>query len=247
LTSVDAQKAIDEYRNTPAAARYFRAVLSRVIKWGIPRGYATFNPITNTEKIEGDGTYSPWPSWAFELFFEHARPDLHLPVFSGLFTGQRSVDVMKMRRPMQDAAEMPLVAQKTSDLIPVQIHSEYRAIIKASKADHVMLHVRADGEAWTLAGFKTAWQRQMNKNAFKRFRDERLVFHGLRKNAVNMLLEVGCSEAQVGAIVGMSPQMVAHYAKAVSKFRLARGAMKVLEEGWGAHRVAVLGTVKQAR
>ena len=41
--------------------------------------------------------------------------------------------------------------------------------------------------------------------------------------------EVGCTEDQVGAIVGMSPAMVRHYAKEVSKFRLARSAMELLE------------------
>jgi hypothetical protein len=66
------------------------------------------------------------------------------------------------------------------------------------------------------------------------FRDKRLVFHGLRKNAVNMLLEVGCTEEQVAAIVGMSAAMVHHYSKEVSKFRLARSAMKMLETGWAA-------------
>ena len=37
----------------------------------------------------------------------------------------------------------------------------------------------------------------------------------------------------VSAIVGMSEQMVNHYAKEVSKFRLARGAIQLLEAGWG--------------
>jgi hypothetical protein len=58
--------------------------------------------------------------------------------------------------------------------------------------------------------------------------EKRWTFHGLPKNAVFMLLEVGCTEDQVGAIVGMPPAMVQHYAKEVSKFRLARSAMKLL-------------------
>jgi len=34
----------------------------------------------------------------------------------------------------------------------------------------------------------------MDEESFKRFREERIVFHGLRKNAVINLLEVGCTE-----------------------------------------------------
>jgi hypothetical protein len=56
---------------------------------------------------------------------------------------------------------------------------------------------------------------------------------------------VGCSEDQVGAIVGMSSAMVRHYAKEVSKFRLARSAMQLLETGWESQRVHVLGAKKE--
>ena len=76
--------------------------------------------------------------------------------------------------------------------------------------------------------------------------EKRWTFHGLRKNAVNILLEVGCTEDQVGAIVGMSPAMVRHYSKEVSKFRLARSAMRLLETGWETQRVHVLGKKKEA-
>jgi hypothetical protein len=109
---------------SPSAGRVFRSVLSRVVSWGIPRGYSQTNPVENTETLEDAGTYDPWPPWAFELFMEFGRIDLHLPVFSALFTGQRISDIVKMRRPLGVAAEMPIVAQKTGEPIPVQIHSE---------------------------------------------------------------------------------------------------------------------------
>jgi hypothetical protein len=250
LEATEIQKILDKaYRHTPAAGRVFRSTLGRIISWGIPRGYRKDNPVEHTERIDSDGTYSPWPAEAFDLFFAEARVDLHLAVYSGLFTGQRKVDILKMLRPLAAAAEMPIVAQKTSDRVPVQIHSEYRAIINAAPVDkdkpQLQLHLRADGMPWTYEGFKTAWGRELDKKAMALFRQKRLVFHGLRKNAVNMLLEVGCTEEQVGAIVGMSAAMVHHYSREVSKFRLARGAMKILESGWSEQRVHVLGSAKK--
>jgi hypothetical protein len=161
-----------------------------------------------------------------------------------LFTGQRLSDVIDMRRPVENVTEMPLVAQKTGELVPVQIHSEYRGIIRAQKSDHEMLHLREDGNPWTYAGFKTAWQREMNRPEFAEFRKNRWVFHGTKKNAVNNLLEVGCSEARVAAIVNMSAAMVHHYSKKVSQFRLARAAMVQFEEGWEKLRPSVLGKLK---
>jgi hypothetical protein len=274
FSPVNAQAAIDAYKGRPGAARYFRAVLSRLISWGIPRGYSLTNPVDNTEKVAGGGTYSPWPDWAFELFFQYARIGLHLPVYSGLYTGQRSVDIFKMKWLKTTATEMPVVQQKTEVKAHVQIHSEYRQIIDAARPtddDKVVplhkalvepppLHLREDGVPWTQAGFETAWQRQMTFEAgedahgeereiaaaMNRLREHRIVFHGLRKNAVIMLLEVGCTEDEVGAIVGMSPAMVRHYAKEVRRHHLAVNAMKKLEIGWAQIRTNVLGSAKPA-
>lgn len=259
IEPVEIQGVLDKaFANTPAAGRVFRATMSRIISWGIARGYRKDNPVDHTERMDSDGTYSPWTPEAFEIFFTHARADLHLPVYSALFTGQRKVDVLKMTRPPATATQMPLVAQKTSDRVPVQIHSEYRRIIDAAptgentednKPPQLLLHLRADGSPWTYEGLKTAWGREMIKDAggakpLAIMQEKRWTFHGLRKNAVCMLLEVGCTEDQVGAIVGMSPAMVRHYAKEVSKFRLARSAMKLLEAGWSMQRVHVLGEAK---
>jgi hypothetical protein len=56
------------------------------------------------------------------------------------------------------------------------------------------------------------------------------VFHGLRKNAVNKLLEAGCTRAEMSAIVAMSEQMVRHYSRDVNKRRLAISRMRKLGE-----------------
>lgn len=255
LQATDIQKVLDKaFRETPAAGRVFRSTLSRIIGWGIPRGYRKDNPVDHTEKAKDSTPYTPWPPEAFDLWFEHARVDMHLPVYSGLFTGQRKETVLNMQRPTSNANSIQVYAQKIKSWIPTQIHSEYRQIIDAHPVDpdkpQLKLHLMASGEPWTYEGWKTAWQRELEKEVngkkpLAKFTEKRWVFHGLRKNAVIMLLEVGCTEDQVSAIVGMSPAMVRHYAKEVSKFRLARSAMKLLEDGWKEQRVHVFGALKK--
>lgn len=260
LIPVGAQEAIDDYAQAPDSGRYFRAVLQRLVAYGIPRGYASANVVEHTEKPSHDPQpYKPWPTWALELFLTHARVGLHLPVYSALYTGQRKVDVLAMMRPRNDAKAIELVARKTGAQVYVPIHSEYRQVIAAARADHVSLHLREDGDAWTYHGFTTAWQRELSTSltpaeaeaatpaqreftaAMARLREAGMVFHGLRKNAVNMLLEVGCTEAQVSALVEMSEQMVRHYARDVDKRRLAVEAMKKLEDGWSEARLRLFG------
>jgi predicted transcriptional regulator len=49
--------------------------------------------------------------------------------------------------------------------------------------------------------------------------------HGLRKNAVNTLIEAGCTVGEVSAITGQTLAMVEHYAKQRNNLKLAKRAM----------------------
>jgi hypothetical protein len=51
----------------------------------------------------------------------------------------------------------------------------------------------------------------------------------LRKNAVNALLEAGCTPAEVQGITDQSIPMIAHYAKGVNKLKLGRAAVVKLD------------------
>jgi hypothetical protein len=69
---------------------------------------------------------------------------------------------------------------------------------------------------------------------FATFRQRKLVFHGLRKSSVVMLLECGCTDAEVAAITGQSREMIEHYALMVNQRKLARSAILKWESGNGA-------------
>ncbi len=234
LTTVDAQEAIDSMSETPAAANQFRAYLSRLMAWGIPRGFCRLNPVSHTEKIPGGEPWTPWPDWAFETLFNNAPLNLQMIAVSAFFTGQRQGDILRMKRPLEGEKTIEVRAQKTKRTVWIPLHTEYRKWIERAPASSVQLHVGARGLPFRSAdGFRTEWQKLMRRNEFARFRKERIVFHGLRKNAVINLLEVGCTENQVGAICNMSPQMVQHYGREVSLRSLARDAMELMESRWG--------------
>ena len=73
----------------------------------------------------------------------------------------------------------------------------------------------------------------MNRPTFVSFRERTLVFHGLRKSAVVMLLEAGCTDAEVAAITGQSRDMVAHYSLMVNQKKLAAAAILKWEKSNG--------------
>lgn len=53
---------------------------------------------------------------------------------------------------------------------------------------------------------------------------------GLRKSAVVMMLEAGCSEAETASVTGQTLAMVAHYGKQVNQSHLAAAAILKWEE-----------------
>lgn len=234
MTTVDAQEAIDSFGETPAKANQFRAFLSRLMAWGVPRGYCQSNVVEKTEKIPGGEPWVPWPNWAFETLLEHAPFHMQMIAVSAFFTGQRQGDVLAMIKPKAGENVICVRAQKTKNSVWIPIHSEYRKWIeRVPKTDSLLLHAGARSAHYKTAdGFRTEWQKLMAREPFRRFRDERIVFHGLRKNAVINLLEVGCTENQVGSICNMSAQMVQHYGREVSSRALARDAMKLMEARW---------------
>ena len=72
----------------------------------------------------------------------------------------------------------------------------------------------------------------MNKKEFKSFRDNRIVFHGLRKNAVGCLAEAGASDTEISVVVGMSLQMVAHYSRDAKLKNIAQNCYQRIKEDW---------------
>jgi len=146
-----------------------------------------------------------------------------------------------MPRPRLSEGAIAVRAQKTKRIVWIPIHEEYRRWIEAApKGDTVQLHIGQRGKPYTPDGFRTELGRLFDRPEFSKFREEKLVFHGLRKNAVINLLEAGCTEAQVGAIVNMSEQMVRHYGREVNVRSLARDGMRLLESRWHELRPASL-------
>jgi hypothetical protein len=76
---------------------------------------------------------------------------------------------------------------------------EHRALAKIlAGVPRRSIHIATNshGAPWTQDGFRTSWGRLLERLELP----GRLVFHGLRKSAVVMLLEAGCTTAEVAAV-----------------------------------------------
>ena len=220
-------------QKSPSVANNLVRYLSAMISWGIPRRWHTNNPCNHVKKLKiGDG-YSPWTRREIAHFRKHARTDLWHAVALALYSGQRQGDVLEMRRSDIVDGVLRVKQNKTGKLQYVPMHADLRAIIAEMPRNSVYLLTNSNGQPWSVDGFKTAWQREMDRRIFAPLRRRRRTFHGLRKSSVVFLLEAGCSDGEVCSVTGQSRQMLEHYSREVNQLKLARAAVLKWERADG--------------
>lgn len=208
-----------------AAANNLLRYLSSLLAWSIPRGWTGYNPCLGVKKLKAGGAYVPWSWEAICLFREVARAELWQAAGLALYSGQRQGDVLKMRWSDIREGQIAVEQGKTGKKLWVPMHAELKRLMAEIPVKGTVILSHDRGAEWTADGFRTAWNRQMGDAKLAVLRKERCVFHGLRKSAVVMLLEAGCTDAEVSAITGQSRDMVVHYAKQVNQRRLAASAI----------------------
>lgn len=220
-------KLRDRFADKPATANNVLRVLSAVLSWGVLRKFLTANPCLGARglKLKGGAPYDPWPWAMIELLRQAAPARLWHVAAVALYTGQRQGDVLAMRWSDIEADQIHVEQSKTGKRLWVAVHKDLRAILECLPRTGEFLLRNDHGEPWTESAFKSAWRRLLHDERLSEIKSKRLVFHGLRKSAVVMLLEAGCTDAEVAAITGQSREMVEHYARAVNQRRLAAAAI----------------------
>ena len=231
-------KPLEQYRSRPTAANLLVAALSSMISWGVPEGWRGDNPAQSVRGLKGGDGYAAWPMRYVEFYQKHGKPHLWWVVATALYTGQRQGDVLSMLKSDVQDGRIQVTQAKTGERLWVPMHRDLVAVLEQMRKVQVAeetprlsrhLLVNSHGAPWTVDGFKSSWQTEMQRREFRLFKQRRLVFHGLRKSAVNRLLEAGSTTAEVSSITSQSIQMVEHYAQQVDRGKLARSGMRKLE------------------
>src|SRR5205085_5341797 len=111
-------------------------------------------------------------------------PQMRLPVGLLYFTGQRIGDVVKMGRGNLAKGVLAVTQQKTGKKLRIVVHSRLAEIIEADAPRDAMLFlVNEHGKPLTESGLRQRIQKWANDRGHK------VVPHGLRKNAVDAMLE----------------------------------------------------------
>jgi integrase len=228
-------KLRDAFADTPAAANNLLRALSSMLTWAVPREWREDNPALSVPKLKGGEGYEPWPQAMIDLVREQAPAWMWRATALALLTGQREGDCLEMTWSSIRNGKIMVRQEKTRLEMLIPLHRDLVAVLDTIPKQSTQILTSTKGTPWTKDGFRSSWRKAiMGTNAtpspLKPIAEAGLVFHGLRKSSVCALLEAGCSEAEVQAVTGQSPKMVAHYARRVNNSKLAANAMRKWEE-----------------
>lgn len=214
----DIQALMDRMSDRPSAANMMLLVIRNIFKHAIAREWVDADPSKHVEKFDtAEEEHDPWPEPLLELALRN--PEVQLPVALLYYTAQRIGDVCKMRWSDIRDGYMYVKQEKTDKELDIRLHSELATILdRTPKTALTILHGK-HGKPREKQTLRTHLQ------AFGKKHGEHIVPHGLRKNAVIALLEVGCSMAETSSISGQTLQVVEQYAKRRNVRRLGSAAI----------------------
>jgi integrase len=208
---------LDMMASKPAAANMVLKASSAAYTWARQRGHVTNDPFADIDAMDV-GEHQPWPETLIEAALKSDNDEVRLAVHLLYFTAQRIGDVVAMRWGDIEGDRITITQAKTGKRLELPLHSEL--------ATELARHPRT--LATIVGGKPNKYRIDTIRVALQSFAAEhghKVVPHGLRKNAVNALLEAGCSAAETAAISGQSLQMVEFYAKLRSQTKLGQSAI----------------------
>jgi integrase len=218
LEQKDIARLVDGKADTPGAANSLLRTINAMYKWARKRGHVSNDPGKDIETLDM-GEHEPWPRHVLEAALGADDARVRLGAHLLYYTAQRIGDAVRMRWTDIRDGKLTVTQQKTKRTLIIPIHDKL--------ADELARHERRIG--YIIEGQKGKPLHQHTlRETLQRFASEngaKVVPHGLRKNAVNALLEAGCSAAETAAISGQSLGMVEMYAKARAQGSLASAAI----------------------
>ena len=219
----DIMRLLDGMQDRPGAANMALLVLRNMFAHAVDREWIAEAPTKGIELMEGSGKeHEPWP----EQLVDAALGDeaVSFPVALLYYTAQRIGDVCSMK--WSDIADGYLFVRqdKTDKILEIRVHRRLAAALATAPRNGATIMADDRGRPVKESTLRGRLQRWAAKSGCH------VVPHGLRKNAVNALLEAGNTVTETAAISGQSLGMVEHYARRRNNRRLGSAAIGRWEE-----------------
>lgn len=216
-------REVVENRLTGNGARNaFLAVLGVLYTWARRRDITEAEPTKDIQPYKL-GEHEPWPEEVLNAGLEAEHERTRLAINLLYYGGQRIGDTVRMRWSDYRDGAIFITQEKTGKALRIPVHSSLALVLERTPRRGITILCNHIGQAMT----PQVIRRELK--AFGEAHGLALVPHGLRKNAVNALLEAGCTIAETGSITGQSFRIVEKYARGVSQHKLGNAAMLKFE------------------
>lgn len=215
----------------PSMANMVVTVLRVLLREGIKADYCTNNVARDIEYLEEAGIGSePWPEQCFAFVLQHAPQLLMRAAVLGRATGQRAVDLVKIRPADRDGMGFNMLVQKLHNerhWVPLQ--SEALSAIDLWSAEKMVPYLHLGGSQITEDRLQKEWRvfRQLHPGLIP----ADATLHDLRAAAVCDRRIGGVPHQQISDQLCMSVDMVIRYSKHIDRAKNAKAGMVTLERG----------------
>lgn len=211
----------DEKRDRPSAANNLLAVLSVLCEQARMRGLRHDNPVAGVRRLK-TGEWRAWTQDELDAFRARwPRGTMERRAFAlALYTTQRVSDLIRMTQADRRDGAIKVTQAKTGRELWIPEHPALTEELAHCRDMVLLMHSRGRAFA-SQKKFSTWFKRAIRAAGLP----EECVTHGLRKAGITALAEAGCTDAEIQAVSGQSPEMVAYYRSRADQRRLASAAV----------------------
>jgi integrase len=211
---------------TPGVANNYVSVLRLMLAYACELDWTSSNAAASIPALRL-GEHQPWPASVLEAALTKASPMTRLAIITALCSGQRIGDIIKMQHGWCKHGIIELIQRKTGKHVAVPMHPLWLAELSKHERKAVTLLYDRSGRPFQ----SEATLRERVGDLLTSIGAEQYTFHGLRKNAACYLAEAGLTDEQIGALTGMSPDMVRLYTRRVNVWKIAESVAARLAGG----------------
>jgi len=235
------RKMRDVYADKPGKANVWLVVFRCVMEQAIEAEIIRENPARGIEVMEL-GEHEPWPADVLDRALAAASPMLRLAIVTGLCSGARIGDAIRMQHGWHDRQMMTFTTSKRvgkrreGKQVHIPMHPLWVAEIDKHPRNAITLLYDRSGKPFSdtdrVQERVRRLMEQIGSPTYETNGHQRgYSFHGLRKNAACYLAQLGLNEGEIGIICAMTPETVRHYTKRKNNLMIAQGIASRVTKG----------------
>lgn len=200
----------DKWAHSPRSADYALQVLSRILSWGLQRGWIAHNPAAGMPTLyKVDRSEIVWEDHEIDLVAAEMHPHIARAFKLAAWTGLPRSDLVELR--WSDVGDLYIGGKRGKTKVErcIPIFDETRELLKGFKKSAVTVVTNNRGKPFTARGFANAVETAHAKVNEERKEGEKIAegktLHDLRGTFATRLMRRGFEDREIDEILAWEP------------------------------------------